>query len=85
MPKKTTAPADVAELTYQQASTELETIIRSLESNQLELEESLAQYQRGVELLAELRGRLATAEQRVEALMGEIETADDETRDTTLS
>ena len=85
MPKKTTAPADVAELTYQQASAELETIIRSLESNQLELEESLAQYQRGVELLAELRGRLATAEQRVEALMGEIETADDETRDTTLS
>ena len=84
MPKKSAA-SGAAELTYQQASAELESIIRSLESNQLELEESLAQYQRGVELLADLRGRLATAEQRVEALMGQIETEDDETRDTTLS
>ncbi|MBS5449593.1 MAG: exodeoxyribonuclease VII small subunit [Coriobacteriia bacterium] len=84
MPKKASAPTP-ADLTYQQASAELETIIRSLESNQLELEESLDQYQRGVELLAELRTRLATAEQRVEALMGEIEPEDDETRDTTLS
>lgn len=74
----------VKDLTYQQASAELEGVIRSLESNQLELEESLEQYQRGVELLAELRGRLANAEQRVEALMGEIEPEDD-SRDTTLS
>ena len=51
----------IDDMTYQQASAELEGIIRSLESNQLELEESLAQYQRGVELLAALRQRLATA------------------------
>ncbi len=76
----------IDDMTYQQASAELEGIIRSLESNQLELEESLAQYQRGVELLAALRQRLATAEQRVSALMGQIEEdPDDQARDTTLS
>ena len=85
MPVKKKADPATSDLTYQEASAELESIIRSLESNQLELEESLAQYQRGVELLADLRARLATAEQRVEALMGEIEPEDDETRDTTLS
>ncbi len=76
----------IDDMTYQQASAELEGIIRLLESNQLELEESLAQYQRGVELLAALRQRLATAEQRVSALMGQIEEdPDDQARDTTLS
>ena len=76
----------IDDMTYQQASAELEGLIRSLESNQLELEESLAQYQRGVELLAALRQRLATAEQRVSALMGQIEEdPDDQARDTTLS
>lgn len=75
----------VDSMTYQQASAELEGIIKSLESNQLELEESLERYQRGVELLAALRSRLASAEQRVTALMGEIETEDDATRDGTLS
>ena len=57
---------------------------RALESNQLELEESLELYKRGVELLASLRARLADAEQQVSALMGQIEVDTDE-RDTTLS
>lgn len=71
-------------LTYNEANAELEGIVKALESNQLELEESLALYQRGVELLASLRSRLAGAEQRVMALMGEIE-VDTDDRDTTLS
>ena len=58
--------------------------MRALESNQLELEESLELYKRGVELLASLRARLADAEQQVSALMGQIEVDTDE-RDTTLS
>lgn len=74
----------VAEMTYTEANNELETIVKALESNQLELEESLVLYQRGVELLTSLRARLADAEQRVSSLMGEIEIDTDE-RDTTLS
>jgi exodeoxyribonuclease VII small subunit len=75
---------DVASLTYREATAELEQVVRALESNQLELEESLELYKRGVELLASLRGRLAEAEQQVSALMGQIEVDTDE-RDTTLS
>ena len=71
-------------LTYNEANAELESIVRALESNQLELEESLSLSQRGVELLASLRARLTEAEQKVGALMGEIEIESDE-RDTTLS
>ncbi len=71
-------------MTYHEASSELEGIIKALESNQLELEESLSLYRRGVELLSELRRRLSDAEQQVSALMGEIEIEGDE-RDTTLS
>ena len=57
-----------------------------LESNTLELEESLAAYERGVVLLGSLQKRLGAAEQQVEVLMGELVAApDDETQDTTLS
>ena len=49
----------VEQLTYKQASQELELIIRSLESGDMELEESLESYTRGVELLKSLRTRLS--------------------------
>ena len=80
----TLAPVD--ELTFRQALAELESIVAVLESNTLELEDSLASYERGVVLLGSLQKRLAGAEQQVEVLMGELAAApDDETRDTTLS
>ncbi len=75
---------DVDTLTYREATAELEQVVRALESNQLELEESLELYKRGVELLASLRSRLTDAEQQVSALMGQIE-VDTDDRDTTLS
>ena len=52
----------VEELTYKEASQELELTIRALESGEMELEESLESYTRGVELLKSLRARLADAE-----------------------
>lgn len=58
----------VDELTYKQASGELEGIIRDLEGGELELEQSLESYTRGVELVKSLRGRLAAAQQKVEVL-----------------
>lgn len=59
----------VAEMSFREASVELEQIVRSLEGGDLELEQTLAQYQRGVELLTALRSRLADAEQQVRVLM----------------
>ena len=67
---------NVEELTYKEASTELELIIRSLESGDMELEESLESYTRGVELLKSLRGRLAAAEQKVSILMQDVNDTD---------
>ena len=66
----------VEELSYKEASIELEGIIRNLESGDLELEESLEGYTRGVELLKSLRTRLAAAEQKVSVLMKDIDGGD---------
>ena len=59
----------IEELTFKEASIELERIVRALESGELELEESLERYNRGVELLRSLRERLSDAEQRVQVLL----------------
>lgn len=61
----------VEDLSFKEASIELERIVRALESGDLELEESLDKYARGVELLQSLRTRLSQAEQKVEILLGE--------------
>ena len=63
----------VEQLTYKLASQELELIIRSLESGDMELEESLESYTRGVELLKSLRTRLADAEQKVSVLLKDVD------------
>jgi exodeoxyribonuclease VII small subunit len=59
----------IEDMSFKEASVELEQIVRSLESGDLELEESLERYQRGVEILKSLRTRLATAEQKVQVLL----------------
>lgn len=59
----------VEELSFKEASIELEQVVRSLESGDLELEDALARYARGVELLKSLRERLANAEQKVKVLL----------------
>ena len=59
----------IDEMTFKEASIELEQIVRSLEAGDLELEDSLERYGRGVELLRSLRERLASAEQRVRVLV----------------
>ena len=67
---------NIDEMSYKEASQELERIIRSLESGELELEDSLESYTRGVELLKSLRGRLATVEQKVSVLMKDVDGGD---------
>lgn len=64
---------DIDGMTFKEASTELEQIVRRLESGELELEESMTLYARGVELLKSLRARLANAEQKVQVLLDTTE------------
>lgn len=62
------------QLRFSEALAELEAIVAALESGELDLEEGLARYERGVALLRACQAKLASAEQRVTMLMGELET-----------
>lgn len=55
---------------------ELELIVNSLESGNLELEESLTRYEKGVALISDLSTRLKEAEQKVTSLLGKLEIED---------
>lgn len=74
----------IEDMSFREAMDELNKIVTELESNTLELEDSLDKYKQGVELLAALKSRLNVAQVQVEELMGKIE-PDVENRDTTLS
>ena len=64
-----TETTNIDELTYKEASQELERIVRALESGDMELEESLESYTRGVALIRSLHERLDKAEQQVKVLV----------------
>lgn len=69
MPKN--APAD-GEIPFEKALEELENLVAKMEDGKLPLEESLAAYQRGAELLKYCEGKLAAAQARVAVLEGEL-------------
>jgi exodeoxyribonuclease VII small subunit len=53
---------------FEAATTELERIVADMESGQLTLEQSLASYQRGAELLQFCQAALNAAQQQVQIL-----------------
>jgi len=53
---------------YEAALEELEQLVGLIESGQLPLEQMLAGYQRGAELLAFCRGKLEAVEQQIKVL-----------------
>jgi len=53
---------------YESAMTELEQIVADMEAGKLSLEDSLAAYKRGAELLTFCRSRLEDAQQQVRVL-----------------
>ena len=61
----------VGELSYEQALTELETIVASLEANKLPLEESMSLFERGQALTRHCVELLDKAELRIKQLSGE--------------
>lgn len=73
-------------LTFREAMTELNGIVEALESNTLELEDSLMKYECGIALLRFLKESLTSAQQKVDVLMGELDmSVDDSVTDSTLS
>lgn len=72
----------VEDLSFGEAMRELESVVAQLEGGQLELEDSLERYERGVALLRALQVRLADAQQRVTVLLGELEEDPGETEGT---
>jgi exodeoxyribonuclease VII small subunit len=67
---KTTAAA--ADIPFERALEELEAIVAKMEEGKLPLEESLAAYQRGAELLRHCEGKLTAAQARISILEGEV-------------
>ncbi len=64
MPKKPAAePAS-----YEQALEELEQLVGRIESGQMPLDQLLAGYQRGVDLLAYCRGKLEAVQNQIQVL-----------------
>jgi exodeoxyribonuclease VII small subunit len=60
-----------AALTFEKALEELEALVARMEDGRLPLEESLAAYQRGAELVKFCEGKLTAAQARVAVLEGE--------------
>jgi exodeoxyribonuclease VII small subunit len=67
-------------LTFEQALTELDRIVRELEDGKVGLEDSLARYEQGVALLKQCYGQLRKAEQRIQELVGVDEQGNPVTR-----
>ena len=58
-------------LTFEKALEELETLVARMEDGKLPLEESLAAYQRGAELIKFCESKLADAQARIAILDGD--------------
>ncbi len=63
-PKKSGTP-----INFEKSLDELEALVQSMEEGGLTLEESLAQFQRGIELARACQKALSEAQQRVEVLL----------------
>ena len=63
-------------LSFEQALSELEALVESLEKGELSLEQSLQSFERGVTLTRNCQQALKDAEQKVRILTGESEDAE---------
>jgi exodeoxyribonuclease VII small subunit len=60
---------DIAGMSFEDALTALETIVRGLESGQQKLEDAIAAYERGAALKKHCEAKLSEAEARVQAIV----------------
>ena len=73
-----TSKADTQPQSFEDALTELESLVATLEQGELTLEQSLAAFERGVKLSRTCQKALDSAEQRVRILTGESPDAEAE-------
>ncbi len=64
---------DIGELSFEEAITGLTEIVGKIEQGQIQLQDSLEQYERGVSLIKHCRTVLQNAEQRIEKITKEQE------------
>jgi exodeoxyribonuclease VII small subunit len=62
------APVEPDSLSYEQALSELERLVQAMEGAQMPLDQMLASYRRGSELLQLCHGRLQAVEEQVKLL-----------------
>lgn len=67
---------DPQSLSFENAIDQVEAIIEKIESGEIGLEESLAEYERGIGLIGVCRDRLQRAQQRVVDLTQKLTAAD---------
>lgn len=58
--------------TFNDAMTQVEAIVARIESGEVGLEQSLAEYEKGVQLLKQCRDILQRVEQKIEDLTGQM-------------
>lgn len=61
------------QLTYQELSEELETILFALQRDDVGVDDAMKQYERGLEIVAQLERHLQTAENRVQELQARFQ------------
>ena len=67
------APTDSTQpIGFEQALDELDALVRRMESGQLSLDDSIAAYRRGAELARFCQMKLASAEQEIKRLEGDL-------------
>jgi len=67
--EKAGIPADIAKLSFEEAVKELEGIVSQLEDGRVDLEKSIAIYERGVALKAHCEAKLKAAQARIEKIV----------------
>jgi exodeoxyribonuclease VII small subunit len=73
-PRTTTEPAS---LSFEDALVQIEAIIERIEAGEVGLEQSLAEYERGVGLINHCRSKLDRARQQVEDLTRKLQATDE--------
>lgn len=61
--------SEIAELSFEEALKELETIVRRLEGGEVKLEEAISDYERGVALKTHCESKLREARSKVEKIV----------------
>ena len=65
----TNSPPEISQMSFEDALTELEQIVRRLEAGQVKLDEAIQSYERGAQLKQHCERKLNEAQQRVERIV----------------